>query len=288
MIDLKTFVGLALISRIDSHTYFDWVIEYTHGKNNEIGYFKVVENYQIENFCFNELIKRFLIVKIKKKNPVEGKFFSKDQFKKTIKFLNQVKEYQYTNKKKKKFKPNNSNYLQFNVKLFTENFVLFDLLFLGYKYIVRDIQMPMELFNDFLDRGEPKIRFTKDFKVFIAHASEDKEKARSIAQDLSKKGYSVWFDEWEIKVGESIVDKINQGIKKTAFMIVLLSKVSINKPWVNVEMNAGFVKELQMKKVYILPALIEWCEIPPLFSDKKYANFTESYSNGLSEIIQAL
>jgi len=148
--------------------------------------------------------------------------------------------------------------------------------------------MPIELYNELSERSCLKLRFSKDFQVFISHAFENKPIAKKIAEDLTNNGYRAWFDEWEIKVGDSIVEKINEGIKDTAFMIVLFSRCSVEKSWVKKEMNAGFVEELKRKKIYVLPALIEDCDIPPLFSDKRYADFTVSYELGINEILKSL
>ena len=49
-------------------------------------------------------------------------------------------------------------------------------------------------------------------KIFLSHSSKDKEFVRKLADDLKTYGLSVWFDEWEIKVGDSITNKISQGI----------------------------------------------------------------------------
>jgi predicted nucleotide-binding protein len=67
--------------------------------------------------------------------------------------------------------------------------------------------------------------------VFICHASEDKRFTRKLAYDLSKNGMHVWYDELELNVGDSIVEKINQGIKESKFMVVVLSKSSVDKLW---------------------------------------------------------
>jgi len=284
MKNLSTFLGQANVSCIDSHTQFDWIIEYTYEGQREKKRFYFAKNYKIENPFFEELIKRHLINEIKKNDPFDKEFHFESVLVKTQKILDHIRIY----RNGEKARPRDDLYIQLNVKLFTHEFVLFDFIFMGYKYILRDIQMPMELYNEFVFRSRPIITFTKDFKVFIAHASEDKKVAKKIANDLTKNGYQVWFDEWEIKVGDSIVDKINKGIKDTAYMIVLFSKNSVDKPWVKKEMNAGLIKELERKKVYILPAKLDQCEIPPLFSDKHYADFIISYKKGIKEIYNAL
>ena len=49
-------------------------------------------------------------------------------------------------------------------------------------------------------------------QLFIAHSSADKELVRHLAMDLIARDISVWFDEWEIRVGHSLMDKIESGI----------------------------------------------------------------------------
>ncbi len=48
--------------------------------------------------------------------------------------------------------------------------------------------------------------------VYLAHASEDKEVARPLAEGLMRRGIPVWFDEWEIGYGESLRRKMEQGL----------------------------------------------------------------------------
>ena len=132
------------------------------------------------------------------------------------------------------------------------------------------------------------IHGAKRMKIFIAHASENKAFAERLAKDLLSRGYLVWFDKWEVKVGDSIVDKINEGIDTASFMIVVLSKHSVNKQWVKEEMNAGFIKGLNEKSVYLLPVLLEKCDVPSLLADKKYANFSSNYDDGLAELLSSL
>jgi len=81
-------------------------------------------------------------------------------------------------------------------------------------------------------------------KVFISHASEDKERfVIDFATKLRKIGIDAWLDKWEMLPGDSLVDKIfEEGIKDAEAFIVILSKNSILKPWVREELNAGFVK----------------------------------------------
>lgn len=122
--------------------------------------------------------------------------------------------------------------------------------------------------------------------IFICHSSKDKSFVGKLALDLINAGIDVWYDKWEIKVGDSIIEKINSGIHQCSHMGIVLSPDSIKSDWVKRELNSGLMKEIKKKKVVVLPLLHKQCEIPPLLSDKKYADFTQSYNNGLVELLE--
>ena len=53
------------------------------------------------------------------------------------------------------------------------------------------------------------------YDVFLSHSSKDKAVVRAVAERLRKDGVRVWFDEWEIKAGDSIPAKIEEGLEKS-------------------------------------------------------------------------
>lgn len=121
--------------------------------------------------------------------------------------------------------------------------------------------------------------------VFLCHSSRDKSFVEKLANDLNNAGIGVWFDKWEIRVGDSIIDKINEGIGNGDYLAIVLSTASVASPWVNRELNAGLMRELQERSVFVLPILLETCNIPPLISDKMYADFSADYDNGLDDLM---
>lgn len=125
-------------------------------------------------------------------------------------------------------------------------------------------------------------------RIFISHSSKDIKIAEQLAIDLRNNGYSVWLDMWQIKVGQSIVQEIEQGIESANFLIVLLSGHAVASNWVNHEWKTAYWDEVNEDTVIVLPVLIEKCQIPKLLRTKKYANISESYAQGLSEIFEAL
>ena len=286
---LKQFWVKACVSRVDTHVYFKGKIFYSWEGDNLRREVDLIPQCGIAIECFQELVKRKIIFDIEK---VENqKFFRESTFSELKEFVKKHSQVLFSSDEE--FKPSEHLFFQINIHLIKTEEIIFDLLFLGYKYPFQNIRMPIEVFHEFIDRLRPKVRINtihggKRLKIFIAHASEDKEIVRKLANDLIDRGLLVWFDEWEIKVGDSLVEKINQGIENSSFMAIGLSKNSIQKPWVNKEINAGFMKELNDRGVYLLPLLLEDCKIPPLLSDKKYANFSVSYEDGLTELLESL
>ena len=90
-----------------------------------------------------------------------------------------------------------------------------------------------------------------------------------------------------MKVGDSIVQRIQDAIKEADALIVVLSKASVVSVWCNKEITAGLVRELEEKRVVILPVLLEDCEIPLFLRDKMYADFRVDFEDGFRATLEA-
>lgn len=79
--------------------------------------------------------------------------------------------------------------------------------------------------------------------VYLAHASEDHDAlGKPLAERLMANGINVWFDEWEIRAGDSLRRKMEEGLSNCTHFIVILTPNSLHKPWVEMEIDAGFVR----------------------------------------------
>lgn len=127
--------------------------------------------------------------------------------------------------------------------------------------------------------------------VFLSHAGEDNERfARDFAERLQNKGFRVWFDEWELLPGDSLVDKVfEEGLKEAEAMIVILSTNSVNKQWVRDELNAGFVKRLE-GKCKLIPVIIDNVEAPEALKSTVHQRIQDlqSYEAELDRITLAI
>lgn len=125
-------------------------------------------------------------------------------------------------------------------------------------------------------------------KVFISHPKEDTEFARALARELKKRKYETWLDVSDLKIGENIFETINQRIKDSDFIVVVLSKAFARAKGVHAELSAYLAKEVSTKKQAILPVLIEDCEIPMMLRDRFYADFRGSFDVGLNALVSTL
>jgi hypothetical protein len=69
------------------------------------------------------------------------------------------------------------------------------------------------------------------YDLFISHASEDKDLVRPLAVRLGDFGYSVWYDEFVLRVGDSLTERIDYGLANSEAGILVLSPAFIAKGW---------------------------------------------------------
>jgi hypothetical protein len=130
--------------------------------------------------------------------------------------------------------------------------------------------------------------------VFISHASEDKDViARPIAEELLRRGHSVWFDEFELTLGDSLRRSIDLGLAESRFGLVILSPSFFAKKWPQRELDGLTTREIEGSTKVILPV---WHEVdhayvakfsPPL-ADKLAVQSTVGLPAIVHEIERAL
>ncbi|MGN8160394.1 DUF1883 domain-containing protein [Salinisphaera sp. SWV1] len=94
---------------------------------------------------------------------------------------------------------------------------------------------------------------TKEHDVFISHASDDKDEiVRPLANALRDEGLSVWYDEFELRIGDSLRRKIDQGLAQSKVGLVVFSKSFFGKGWTNYELD-GIVTRTVSGEQVLLP-----------------------------------
>jgi hypothetical protein len=86
---------------------------------------------------------------------------------------------------------------------------------------------------------------TKEYDVFISHASEDKDAVvRPLAHALREQGLDVWYDEFELRVGASLRRSIDAGLANSRFGVVVLSDAFFGKGWTNYELDGLVTRDV--------------------------------------------
>ena len=124
--------------------------------------------------------------------------------------------------------------------------------------------------------------------VFISYSHSDEEFVDKFAAHLVKQNTHVWVDTWNLNVGDSILTKVQEAIEESSALLVVLSKASVESEWCKKELNSGLMRELEEKKVIVLPVLIEDCKIPLFLREKMYADFRTSFDKGLALVVDSL
>ena len=125
-------------------------------------------------------------------------------------------------------------------------------------------------------------------RVFLSHSSKDKQAVRKLAEDLRAAGVDVWLDEEQIAAGESIAQKLQEGLKRSAYLAIWLTENATSSGWVETEWQTMLHKEIAEHRIIVLPLLAETCEIPPLLRDKRFVDFRGDYSAGLADLLRSL
>jgi hypothetical protein len=126
--------------------------------------------------------------------------------------------------------------------------------------------------------------------VFLSHNHKDKPFVRRLAADLRRNGHIVWIDEAEIEIGDSLVEKIRDGIDKVDYVAAILSNASLDSEWVKKELDIATNIEIEKKKVVVLPIVVEDVELPGFLKGKFYGDFKDNgnYENSLALLLRKL
>ena len=103
-----------------------------------------------------------------------------------------------------------------------------------------------------LDRTEPF-----NYDVFLSHSSKDKAVVRLIAERLRADGLRVWFDEWEIKPGDSIPAKIEEGLERSRVLVLCMSANAFGSDWSQLESGTFRFRDPLNKERRFIPLRLD-------------------------------
>jgi hypothetical protein len=132
-------------------------------------------------------------------------------------------------------------------------------------------------------------------KAFISYSHKDAAFAKMLAADLRAADIEVWIDQDAIVPGQSIAQRINQGLASTDYVLILVSSAFLNSNWTTSESSAAIVAATDSRRENLIPLLLEdvWNDVPPLIRQRlfvdfrKHANLLE-YRSALKILVKAL
>ena len=126
--------------------------------------------------------------------------------------------------------------------------------------------------------------------VFTSYSSQDRGFVQRLVRDLKGRYIPVWFDESELEPGDSIIQKIEAGIDRMDYLIVIMSPASVDSRWVQEEIRMALHKGIAGRKFNVIPILKEDCKIPGFLRDRKYVDMrlAADYPAGLEKIVRKI
>jgi hypothetical protein len=101
--------------------------------------------------------------------------------------------------------------------------------------------------------------FTYD--VFLSHSSKDKAVVRTVAERLRTDNVRVWFDEWELKPGDSIPAKIEDGLEHSRVLVLCMSAQAFGSDWATLESQTFRFRDPLNKERRFIPLRLDTAQL---------------------------
>jgi hypothetical protein len=125
--------------------------------------------------------------------------------------------------------------------------------------------------------------------VFVSYSHQDRESVMNLVDILKNRGVRVLGD-WDFKAGDSLIRRIGECISRSGYLVVVLSTRSVKSSWVQKELDIAMNSEIsgQVRKVQVLPIIIENCTIPLFLTGKLYIDLRESAGAEIEKLMATL
>jgi hypothetical protein len=134
----------------------------------------------------------------------------------------------------------------------------------------------------------------RTYDAFISHASEDKATvARPLYRRLKERGFAIWFDEQELHVGDSLREKVDDGLKRSRFGIVVLSPDFFRKGWPKEELDGLAARQTREGRKVILPiwhqvSIADVQSFSPMLAGKMAASTNDGLDRVAERLVRAI
>lgn len=117
--------------------------------------------------------------------------------------------------------------------------------------------------------------------LFLCHNKADKDWVRDLGEKIESEEYDgrnlkVFFDEWDIRPGENIISKLEEGITESRFVGIVLSEPMLKAEWPKMEWSIAVYMDPSGRKGLVIPIWKGECEIPPSLMIRNFLNFSNN------------
>jgi small GTP-binding protein len=111
------------------------------------------------------------------------------------------------------------------------------------------------------------------YDVFLSHSSKDKEVVRAIAEQLRADGLCVWLDDWEIRPGDSIPAKVEEGLEHSRVLVLCMSTNAFGSDWAQLEAGTFRFRDPLNKERRFIPLRLDEATIKGSLAQFSYINW---------------
>ena len=118
--------------------------------------------------------------------------------------------------------------------------------------------------------SDPPSSVNDPASIFISYSHEDKELARALYDRLKARGHMVWIDEQELRVGDSLIERISTAIADIDFFLALVSPAAAESRWCRKELALAVSGELNRRGMRVMPLRVDGAKMPAALGDQLY------------------
>ena len=123
--------------------------------------------------------------------------------------------------------------------------------------------------------------------VFISYNHADRPVAQALAAGLKSRDYFVWLDEGELRVGDSLIERLAEAVSQVDFLLALVSKHSVRSAWCQREVALAMTDEVQGRVVKVMPLRIDDTPLPDTLRDKIYREVDRTRPDDVVAVVAA-
>lgn len=124
--------------------------------------------------------------------------------------------------------------------------------------------------------------------VFISHRGVDAAEAEKLASEVRRRGHQVWLDTWNIQVGDSVVERISEGLSDSSYLVLCCSDSGTVAPWMSREWMSALGRQLNGDGIRVLPVLLTGGGPPAILADIKFADLVTDWQRGVNALCSSI